>query len=59
MPHHFQSSSQGTSKEICGENSGQHIYYELGKDTGASATLSFTFSTATAVVVPHEVLKLR
>jgi len=41
--------SQGTSKEICGENSGQHIYYELGKDTGASATLSFTFSTATAV----------
>lgn len=46
---HFQSSSQGTSKEICGENSGQHIYYELGKDTGASATLSFTFSTATAV----------
>jgi len=43
------SSSQGASPEICGENSGQHIYYELGKESGASATLSFTFSTAAAV----------
>jgi len=41
--------SKGTSGEICGENAGQHIYYELGKDAGATATLAFTVSSAAAV----------
>jgi len=43
------STSQGTSPEICGENSEQHIYYDLGPDAGATATIQFTISTAATV----------
>jgi len=48
-PFTITSTSQGTSGQICGENSGQHIYWDLGRENSATATISMTFSTATAV----------
>jgi len=48
-PFTITTTSQGTSQQICGENAGQHIYYELGTDTSATATLAFTVSSATDV----------
>jgi len=38
---------QYTIPAIGGENSGYHIYVELGPDAGATATLAFTFGTST------------
>jgi len=48
-PFTITSTSQGTSGEICGENAGQHIYWDLGRDSTATATISMTFSTVAAV----------
>jgi len=48
-PFTITSTSQGTSGQICGENTGQHIYWDLGRESTATATISMTFSTATAV----------
>jgi hypothetical protein len=38
---------QFTIPPIGGENSGYHIYVEVGQDAGAVATLAFTFGTST------------
>jgi len=38
---------QYTIPPIGGENSGYHIYVELGPDAGATATLAFTFGSST------------
>ena len=48
-PFTITSTSQGTSGEICGENAGQHIYWDLGRDSTATATISMTFSTVALV----------
>jgi len=39
--------NQGTISALAGENSGYHAYVEVGPDTGATATLAFTFGTST------------
>jgi len=44
------SPSGQTSNVICGENSGTHIYVDIGPTSGASATVSFSFGTNTASV---------
>ena len=49
-PFHSQSPSGQTSNVICGENSGQHIYVDIGPDSGASASVSMSFGTNTASV---------
>jgi len=36
-----------TIPAIAGENSGYHMYVEVGPDSGATATLAFTFGTST------------
>ena len=38
-PFTITSTSQGTSGQICGENAGQHIYWDLGRDSTATATI--------------------
>jgi len=43
----FQTPNQGTVPALSGENSGYHAYVEVGPDTGATATLAFTFGTST------------
>jgi len=35
---------------ICGENAGQHIYVDVGLDSGATAKLDFTFSTTVTTI---------
>merc|ERR1712061_6687 len=34
-----------SSPVICGKNTGQHIYLDMGPDSGATASLAFTFAT--------------
>ena len=46
---HTQSPSGFTTPVICGENAGQHVYVDIGPDSGASAKLDFTFGTSTTV----------
>ena len=38
-PFTITSTSQGTSGQICGENAGQHIYWDLGRESTATATI--------------------
>jgi len=44
------SPSNEVTPTICGENAGQHIYVDIGMDTGATAKLEFTFSTTVTTV---------
>merc|ERR1712018_33324 len=38
-----------TIPPLCGQNTGQHMYIELGTDDSASATMTFTFAAASAM----------
>merc|ERR1711899_298851 len=38
-----------TAPTISGENKGQHIYVEVGPDSGAYITMTFTFGTSTTI----------
>merc|ERR1712223_2081396 len=38
-----------TAPTIAGENKGQHIYVEVGPDSGAYITMTFTFGTSTTI----------
>jgi len=49
------SSDQGTSPVICGLNTGQHVYYELGTGNSATATLNFNFGSAASSIRQFEV----
>ena len=40
-PFTITSTSQGTSGQICGENAGQHIYWDLGRESTATATIRY------------------
>ena len=55
----FQSASAGTSSILCGENAGQHIYWELGEEAGATATLSLTLNTAAAVAGSTRIYEIK
>jgi len=44
------SPSGDASNKICGEMGGEHIYIDIGPDSGANAQVSFSFGTNTASV---------
>merc|ERR1711981_280804 len=39
-----------SSPVICGKNTGQHIYVDMGRSSGATATLDFTFATSASTI---------
>ena len=50
-----QTASKGTSPVICGLNTGQHIYYELGTGTSATASLNFNFANTASTIRQFEI----
>lgn len=48
-------SAGGNLPVICGANTGQHVYLELGKESSSTAQLAFTFSTAASTTRKFEI----
>lgn len=49
-------SSGATTPVICGKNTGQHIYVDIGVGTTDSAAIEFTFSTTTSTTRTWDIL---